>query len=99
MIWRDFLQPIHTQQNLLFALDMSAAKIIEFSKAVMLLQKKIRNEEILSTKSAKMISESDPIFMKRKLENFRGKLNRLKAKKEQFESTLSCAHIFCLQSR
>lgn len=62
---------------------MSTAKLTESSKAVMLLRKKMRNGEVTLADNAKAVWESEPIFMKHKLDNFRTKFNRLKAEEEQ----------------
>lgn len=61
---------------------MSSQKLTEGSKAVMLLRKKWRNGDVSSTDNAKSVWESEPIFMKHKLDNFRTKFNRIKAEGE-----------------
>lgn len=54
-------------------------KLTETSRAVVLLRKKLVAGELDITQNPKTLWCSDPVFMEHKLDNFRTKLNKLKA--------------------
>lgn len=54
-------------------------KLSESSKPVMLVKKKLRNEDIFFSNNEIFIWKSDLIFMAYKLNNFCTKFNKLKA--------------------
>lgn len=63
-------------------------KLMEASKAVMLLRKKLRRGEISYSGSSTSVWECDPVIMLQKLENFRTKLNMLNTYKERSDGEL-----------
>lgn len=64
---------------------MSGNKLTEAPKAVQLLRKNFRNGEVSFSDNAKTVWESEPIFMKHKLDDFRTKFTRLKTEHEEYE--------------
>lgn len=64
---------------------MSSHELTESSKAVRLLWKKLLNGEISLTDNAKAVRESEPLFKKRKWNNFWTKFNRLKTEHKENE--------------
>lgn len=61
----------------------SNEKITKSSKAVMKLEKKVKNCEISLSDNGKSVSEAELVFIKNKMGNDRTELNRLNAAEEE----------------
>lgn len=67
---------------------MSTAKLTECSKALILVREKMRNGELFLREDAKAVWQSELIFMKQNLDNFRAKSNSLQSEEENNDGTL-----------